>query len=433
MVCHAFLSSAPMRLLTNKVLSKRLAIAAMATCMMACVGSEAVRAQSIDQFTRSYITPFPEGDQYRMVIFGDSLGDGIFTGLYRAFKEEANVEVVKKSKVSTGFVRTDVYNWNSQVSQILRGEKVHIAVVMVGANDVQAIRFKRKWHKLGSDGWRDLYGKRIDRFIKSLKGSNAAVYWVGLPVMRKSKFNSTMQIMNEIFREKAFLNGVKFVDTWNGFVDEFGRYSAYGPDLNGQVRKLRAPDGVHFTMRGYRKLAHFVERVIRNDLRQAKTERNIPLAGDDQEQARAVRRSQSRTTPTVSGALGDRKGPAGTRQQRQSSAETALKKPETAVSTAGRKGNKAISGVELVRPAFQDAARLEAAAAAYAPAGEMIALDIGNGLTALASVSPFSDPNLASIRQQLPLARRPYFRVLVRGEHLRAKTGRADDFSRPKS
>lgn len=415
------------------MLSKRVAVAAVATLMMAGVGTDAVRAQSIDQFTRSYITPFPEGDQYRMVVFGDSLGDGIFSGLYRAFKEEANVEVVKKSRVSTGFVRTDRYNWNTQVGNILNREKVHIAVVMVGANDVQAIRFKRKWHKLGSDGWRELYGGRIDRFIKSLKGSNAAVYWVGLPIMRKTKFNTNMQVMNEIFREKAFLNGVKFVDTWNGFVDEFGRYSAYGPDLNGQVRKLRAPDGVHFTPRGYRKLAHFVERVIRNDLRQAKTERNIPLAGDESEQARAVRRSRPTAAPAATDGA-DRQAaaqPAGTKTE--APGESVQKKAGPAVSTAGRKVSKAISGVELVRPAFQDAARLEAAAAAYAPAGEMIALDIGNGLTALASVSPFSDPNLASIRQQLPLARRPYFRVLVRGERLRTKTGRADDFGGPKS
>lgn len=422
-----------MRSLQNKVLSKRVAVAAVAALMMAGVGTDAVRAQSIDQFTRSYITPFPEGDQYRMVVFGDSLGDGIFSGLYRAFKQEANVEVVKKSRVSTGFVRTDRYNWNTQVGQILNREKVHIAVVMVGANDVQAIRFKRKWHKLGSDGWRELYGSRIDRFIKSLKGSNAAVYWVGLPIMRKTNFNTNMQVMNEIFREKAFLNGVKFVDTWNGFVDEFGRYSAYGPDLNGQVRKLRAPDGVHFTPRGYRKLAHFVERVIRNDLRQAKTERNIPLAGDESEQARAVRRNRPTAAPTATDGV-DRQAkapPAGTKTE--ASSETVQKKSGPAVSTAGRKVSKAISGVELVRPAFQDAARLEAAAAAYAPAGEMIALDIGNGLTALASVSPFSDPNLASIRQQLPLARRPYFRVLVRGERLRTKTGRADDFGGPKS
>ena len=415
------------------MLSKRVAVAAVATLMMAGVGTDAVRAQSIDQFTRSYITPFPEGDQYRMVVFGDSLGDGIFSGLYRAFKEEANVEVVKKSRVSTGFVRTDRYNWNTQVGNILNREKVHIAVVMVGANDVQAIRFKRKWHKLGSDGWRELYGGRIDRFIKSLKGSNAAVYWVGLPIMRKTKFNTNMQVMNEIFREKAFLNGVKFVDTWNGFVDEFGRYSAYGPDLNGQVRKLRAPDGVHFTPRGYRKLAHFVERVIRNDLRQAKTERNIPLAGDESEQARAVRRNRPTAAPAATDGA-DRQAaaqPAGTKTE--APGESVQKKAGPAVSTAGRKVSKAISGVELVRPAFQDAARLEAAAAAYAPAGEMIALDIGNGLTALASVSPFSDPNLASIRQQLPLARRPYFRVLVRGERLRTKTGRADDFGGPKS
>ena len=81
-----------------------------------------------------------------------------------------------------------------------------------------------------------------------------------------------------MFREKAFINGAKFIDTWNGFTDEAGRFSAYGPDMTGQVKRLRADDGVHFTMRCYLNLAHFVEKELRRDLALAKNERNIPLA-----------------------------------------------------------------------------------------------------------------------------------------------------------
>ena len=63
----------------------------------------AVQAQSNNQlipFSRSYLTPFPEADRYRLYVFGDSLGDGIWAGLYRAFKPDGNIDVVKKSRVS---------------------------------------------------------------------------------------------------------------------------------------------------------------------------------------------------------------------------------------------------------------------------------------------------------------------------------------------
>jgi hypothetical protein len=39
-----------------------------------------------------------------------------------------------------------------------------------------------------------------------------------------------------------------------------------GPDFEGQTRRLRAGDGVHFTKPGARKLAHYLEREIRRAL-----------------------------------------------------------------------------------------------------------------------------------------------------------------------
>jgi hypothetical protein len=50
---------------------------------------------------------------------------------------------------------------------------------------------------------------------------------------------------------------------WDGFVDESGRFALQGPDVEGQTRRLRTADGVHFTKAGARKLAHFVEREIK--------------------------------------------------------------------------------------------------------------------------------------------------------------------------
>ena len=107
--------------------------------------------------------------------------------------------------------------------------------------------------------------------------------------MRSPELNSSMQILNDVFRKHAFINGVKFIDTWKGFADQFGRYSAFGPDINGKVRRLRANNGVSFSGKGYQKLAHFVEKEIRRDITIAKSERNIPLAGSIEEQSRITK------------------------------------------------------------------------------------------------------------------------------------------------
>ena len=50
------------------------------------------------------------------------------------------MEVINKSKPSSGFVRIDSYDWNKAIDDILKDETYQIAVVMFGANDDQAIR-----------------------------------------------------------------------------------------------------------------------------------------------------------------------------------------------------------------------------------------------------------------------------------------------------
>ena len=221
---------------------------------------------------------------------GDSLGDGLWSGLYRAFEEDATLEFIQRAKAATGFVRPDSYDWNNELADILKKDSYQIAVIMFGDNDAQPIKSGRDWLKVGSDGWREVYGQRVEAFIKKLRAANIAVYWVGLPIMRSEGQNADAEALNDVYREKAFINGAKFIETWNGFTDEAGRFSAYGPDMTGQVKRLRADDGVHFTMRGYLKLAHYVEKELRRDLNLAKIERNIPLAGNEEEQAKAMGR-----------------------------------------------------------------------------------------------------------------------------------------------
>jgi hypothetical protein len=71
-----------------------------------------------------------------------------------------------------------------------------------------------------------------------------------------------MLFLNALYRDAAGKAGITYVDVWDGFVDEAGRFLQQGPDFEGQIRRLRAYDGVFFTKAGARKLAHYVEREI---------------------------------------------------------------------------------------------------------------------------------------------------------------------------
>jgi hypothetical protein len=71
-----------------------------------------------------------------------------------------------------------------------------------------------------------------------------------------------MLFLDSLYRDAAGKAGIIYVDVWDGFVDQAGRFLQQGPDFEGQIRRLRSYDGVFFTKAGARKLAHYVEREI---------------------------------------------------------------------------------------------------------------------------------------------------------------------------
>jgi uncharacterized protein len=112
------------------------------------------------------------------------------------------------------------------------------------------------------DRWVELYTKKIEEMIGVLKSKGVPVIWVGLPAVRGPKGTADALFLDSLYRDVAGKAGITYVDVWDGFVDEGGRFMQKGPDFEGQPRSLRAPDGVYFTRAGARKLAHYVEREI---------------------------------------------------------------------------------------------------------------------------------------------------------------------------
>jgi hypothetical protein len=84
----------------------------------------------------------------------------------------------------------------------------------------------------------------------------------GLPPLRSQRAAADIPFLNDLYRSRADKAGIVYVDVWDGFVDEDGRFTPSGPNFEDQTRRLRTGDGVYFTQAGARKLAHFVEREI---------------------------------------------------------------------------------------------------------------------------------------------------------------------------
>jgi hypothetical protein len=117
-------------------------------------------------------------------------------------------------------------------------------------------------YQFREERWVELYTKKIEEMIAVLKSKGVPVLWVGLPAVYGAKGTADMLFLDSLYRDAAGKAGITYVDVWDGFVDEAGRFLQKGPDFEGQPRKLRSNDGVYFTPPGARKLAHYVEREI---------------------------------------------------------------------------------------------------------------------------------------------------------------------------
>lgn len=391
--------------------------------------------------------PFPEVEVYRVQVYGDSLAEGLTAGLQEALAGEPRVQLARRHRALQGLLRGDAEEEAKQVEAEVGRDAPHIAIVMVGVGDRLPMRLTttRRMIQVGADEWRAEYGRRIDRLTRIFRRKAIAVYWVGLPIMRRQDMTDDAQMMGGVMRERALVNNARFVDVLATFADADGAYNSYGPDVTGKSRLLRLDDGIHFTAAGYRKLAHFVEREIKRDIAQARAERAVPLAGAEEEQKRI--RPVKAAAPLAPGGKGPTPGGPGAAPRPLAPGE------RTGARTAGTdaqggagdvradnsrvtvKSGDAEIAIDIVRPAIP-ASVLALVTRRESPdrasqVGDPVMTDIGNGVTVVSSITPSGEPGTGD-RRRASTTNSPDFRVLVKGERLEPRAGRSDHMPWPR-
>ncbi len=219
-------------------------------------------------------------------VFGDSFGDGVGAAL-RALLANENVMVLDESRVGSGFTRYQSLDLERDAVARLNVQPVDIAVIVIGANDIQGTfdDAGRHAYDLLTPGWKAVYGARVDRFVKRLRDQGALVYWIGLPTMRQPAYDRDIAALDTFLAARMALLGVPFIPTRPLTVDAEGRFNLYLSDGGGvSPVRMRANDGIHMTFAGYERLARPVADRIRAYLiraaDQARAEGAAPGAGD---------------------------------------------------------------------------------------------------------------------------------------------------------
>lgn len=219
----------------------------------------------------------------RLAVLGDSLAADLAKALERFYAEDPNLVVIDQAVGDSGFVRQDRFNWSAAIDEQIAKNSFDVAVVIVGSNDRQEINAGGEELPVLSEKWTEIYQRRITEFLQKLRAARKPVVWVGLPPMSKSDYSAAIGQINAIQRLASFSGGAEFLDIFERFTGEDGKYSTYGPDVNGQNARMRRDDGIHFSSAGADKLAFYVSQSLRTFYRGGGVSIAVadPLAGTD--------------------------------------------------------------------------------------------------------------------------------------------------------
>lgn len=224
-------------------------------------------------------TPAPPQISLNFLVIGDSLAGLLAQGLRDTYADRPGIVIHGKSRDSSGLVRDDYYDWGKAFRDILSGpEKFDGAIIMIGSNDRQALRDDQGAHEPRSDRWRELYAARIDAMIAIAKEKAVPLYWVGMPTMRSERYSGDLLAFNDIYRQRTQQAEVPFIDIWEAFGNEDGEYTVSGPDVSGEIVRLRTGDGVHFTKAGARKAAFFADKELQKIIATAQARLDVAAA-----------------------------------------------------------------------------------------------------------------------------------------------------------
>ena len=188
-----------------------------------------------------------------IVVFGDSQAQGVAAALQRMFLRDRSYHVIDKAVAGTALSQKLQFDWVDSIDKWLAAEHADIAILMFGGNDRLAVRLEAggKAITYKSDAWKAMYNDRLTSVLGLFATAKVPVIWLGQPIARENGYATDMSFLNELYAAATKTAGADYLPLWTVIADDDGNYAAYGKALDGETKRLRLDDGIHFTPAGY--------------------------------------------------------------------------------------------------------------------------------------------------------------------------------------
>lgn len=176
----------------------------------------------------------PSADQRPLIVTaGDSLAQGYGMALPAALDKESH-RVENAGRVSTGLSFNKGFDWVERLGSLAMAKRPSVFILSFGANDAG---MPTKGAPFGGPMWEALYSARVRAAVTAAASTGAAVVWMPVPRMGRLSLDAYCDKVREVQTVAARQAGA-IVPDLKSVSDPSGR--------------LRAKDGVHFTMEGYK-------------------------------------------------------------------------------------------------------------------------------------------------------------------------------------
>ena len=194
-----------------------------------------------------------------VLLVGDSLSIGLGKQLDAVFAGRPGVRFAHLGKVSSGLANPAFFNWDEQLAAQVKAHHPDLVLIMLGANDDKPLpALGGGQAAFGTKAWDAAYAARLAKLHAIVRAENpqAAVAYIGVPVMGDPAFNALMLHVNGVIEKTArSLADASYIDVEHTLADASGAYAPVARTAEGNVVKLRAEDGVHISGTGSRLLA----------------------------------------------------------------------------------------------------------------------------------------------------------------------------------
>lgn len=185
-------------------------------------------------------------DPLKILVIGDSVGISISWGLNEFVQANYHLTMDNFAKVSSGLSYPKFFDWDAKLSELLSLKKYDLGIVLIGANDPQAMTKDKTQFTFKTDAWKQEYKERVKSIVDQFHQYKMNLYWIELPPMGPVKYHNNTRFINACYKEASELNHFTYISTTYVLGNEKGEYSKYLP-YRGRRTLMRAEDDIHLT------------------------------------------------------------------------------------------------------------------------------------------------------------------------------------------